>query len=162
MTTRKPPSMSVPDWIERQIRTAQAQGAFDNLPGAGKPIPNLDRPHELAWVAEYLRREDVDVAGLLPPGLALAKEVEVLPARLAKERSETKVRAVVENLNTRITRAHLAPQVGPPLRVRTLDVEAVVEQWRAARAEIAAIRAAERAAAPAPIEPVRRRWWRRT
>ena len=61
MTQRKPPNVSVPDWVERQIRTAQAQGAFANLPGAGKPIPDLDRPQpELAWIAGYLRREDVD------------------------------------------------------------------------------------------------------
>lgn len=135
MTTRKPPSMSVPDWVEHQIRTAQADGAFDNLPGAGKPIAGIDRPqHELAWVANYLHRENVDIAGILPPGLALAKEVETLPQRLRAEPSETRVRAVVEELNERISRAHAQPQVGPPLRVKLVDVENAVLLWRSIRA----------------------------
>ena len=29
--------MKVPDWIELQIRDAERQGAFENLPGKGKP-----------------------------------------------------------------------------------------------------------------------------
>lgn len=161
MAPRRPPHMPVETWIEHQIRTAQANGAFDDLPGAGRPIPDLDRPQpELAWVAAYLRREDVDVAGLLPPGLALAKEVEDLPARLHKERSEARVRAIVDDLNARIARAHALPQVGPPLRVRSVPVEETVTRWRALRA------AAEAAARPAPADPPappdrRRRWWRR-
>jgi hypothetical protein len=44
MTEREPPGMRCEDWIERQIREAQERGAFDDLPGAGKPIPGLDRP----------------------------------------------------------------------------------------------------------------------
>ena len=28
------------------VREAAERGAFDNLPGAGKPIPDLDKPHE--------------------------------------------------------------------------------------------------------------------
>jgi hypothetical protein len=153
VTDRKPSSVSFPDWVEHQIRQAQERGAFDNLPGAGKPIPSLDRPqHELSWVADYLRREEADVAALLPPALALAKEVELLPDRLAKERSEARVREILTDLNQRIRMAHLAPQVGPPMRVRSLDVDDAVAQWRAARAARAA------AAAPgAPAAPPRRR-----
>lgn len=53
---------------------------FDDLAGKDKPIAGIDRPqHELDWVANYLRREDVEVAAVLPPPLALAKEVEDLP-----------------------------------------------------------------------------------
>jgi hypothetical protein len=150
----------VETWIEHQIRTAQADGAFENLPGAGRPIPDIDKPQsELAWVANYLRREEVDVAGLLPPGLALAKEVEDLPARLARERSEVRARAIVEDLNARIVRAHAMPQVGPPLRVRTVDVDDAIGRWRATRAAAAAAR-------PVPVAPVvppsrRRHWWSR-
>jgi hypothetical protein len=158
MTTRKPPSMSFPDWVESQIRTAEADGAFKNLPGKGKPIPDIDRPqHEMAWVANYLQREGVDVAGVLPPGLALAKEVEVLGPRLQKERSEPRVRAVVEDLNQRIRQALLRPQDGPPIRVRPVDVDAAVEQWRTARRE-----AKPPPPSPPPIsppEPARRRSW---
>lgn len=160
MTQRKPPNLSFPDWVAHQIRTAEAEGAFENLEGAGKPIPDLDRPRdELAWVASYLRRENVDVAPLLPPGLALAKEVELLPDQLARERSEARVRATVEDLNRRIREALLAPQVGPAVRVRRVDVEAAVEQWRAARAAIDAARGPAAPTVSASPAPARRRWW---
>ncbi len=165
MTERKPSTLSVPDWVEIQIRQAEAAGVFENLPGSGKPLPGLDRPrHELAWVADYLRREGVDAAALLPPGLALAKEVEQLPIRLLAERREQDVRAVVEKLNRRIARAHAAPQTGPPLRVGSLDVERVVEEWRHNRDEIEARRATAAAARESAPEPPRRRSrlpWRR-
>jgi hypothetical protein len=43
-------------------------GQFDDLPGAGKPIPDLAEPHdELWWVRKWLARNDVpaaDVRGL--------------------------------------------------------------------------------------------------
>jgi hypothetical protein len=136
MTERKPPTVSFPDWIEHQIRTAERAGAFENLSGAGKPIPNIDRPQDdLDWVANYLRREQVDVASVLPPALALAKEVEDLAGRLAERRAEAEVRHLVEDLNDRIRRAHRQPQVGPPIRVRPLNIDAVIEQWRTDRAQ---------------------------
>ena len=156
MTRRKPPNVSFPGWVERQIRTAEASGAFDHLPGKGKPIPDLDRPQpELAWVAGYLRRENIDTAELLPPALALAKEVEQLPARIQRERSEPGARRYVEDLNDRIRQAHARPQVGPPVRVRPVDVEAAVRQWRDARPTPAP----EPVAVPAPA--ARRRWFGR-
>src|SRR5580698_722270 len=39
MTERKPAGMSFRSWIDEQIDRATAQGAFDDLPGAGKPLP---------------------------------------------------------------------------------------------------------------------------
>jgi Domain of unknown function (DUF1992) len=137
MTTRKPSSVSFPDWVDQQIRTAAAEGAFDNLPGAGKPIPDIGAPqHELAWVASYLRREKVDIVDILPPALALAKEVEALPERLLTEPTEDAARRVVEKLNDRIAKAHAAPQVGPPVRVKIINIDAAIVQWRAGRAEL--------------------------
>ena len=52
MTQRKPPGTSWESWIEAQIRVAMEQGAFDNLPGAGKPLPNLDQYDPLWWVKQ--------------------------------------------------------------------------------------------------------------
>ncbi|RKS77463.1 uncharacterized protein DUF1992 [Motilibacter peucedani] len=134
MTGRKPPGVPVETWVERQIREAQERGSFDGLPGTGKPIEGLGQPrHELAWVAEKVHREQLPVGGILPPSLALAKEVEDLPERLARERSERKVRELVEDLDVRIRAAVRGPQVGPPLRVGVQDVEAHVARWRASR-----------------------------
>jgi hypothetical protein len=136
VTERKPPGVSIRSWVERQIRTAQDRGSFDNLPGHGKPLPNIDEPHDdLAWLAAKLRRENVSIAALLPPSLALAKEVEDLPERLQRERSERVVRAIVEDLNSRIVKAHRLPQMGPPLLVMPRDVDATIAAWRDARAK---------------------------
>lgn len=40
------------DPVERQIREAIERGEFDSLPGAGKPLPDLDRPYEPSWWAK--------------------------------------------------------------------------------------------------------------
>lgn len=158
MTKRKPPNMTFPGWVEQQIRVAEAQGAFENLPGRGQPIPDLDRPsNELDWLAGYLRRENVDIVEVLPPALALAKEVEDLGDRVARISSEARVRAVVDELNARIDRAYARPQVGPPLRVKKVKVDDVLDTWRAGRAALARPPAP---LAPAPPPRRRRRWFR--
>lgn len=151
MARRKPPAMSYPDWVELQIREAQQRGAFENLPGAGQPIPDIDTKRgDAEWLANYLRKENVDASVLLPASLVLAKEVEDLPERLSRERSEDKVRDVVEELNVRIRAARLAPQDGPPMRTRPVDVEVAVMQWRAAHASKQAARTALSAVPAAP------------
>lgn len=134
MTERKPPDVSFEDWIERQIRTAQEGGAFDDLPGAGKPIPNTGRvDDELDWIAKKVKRENLDTSALLPPSLALPKELEDLPARVSRERSEEKVREIVLDLNERIRQEHRRPHHGPPLRAMPVDVEKIVEAWKQRR-----------------------------
>ena len=147
--------MPTGDWIDAQIRAAQESGAFDDLPGMGKPIPDLHAPEtDLDYVAKIARREGLEVTSFLPPGLALAKEVEDLPERLRGLISEARVREHLEDLNARITTAIRSPQNGPPVRTRPVDVEAHVEAWRAARP------VPEPPPAPEPL-PVRRRWLRR-
>jgi len=135
MTERKPPNVSFEGWVEHQIREAQRRGSFDDLPGKGKPLPGLNEPwNDMSWIAAMLHRENLPVAAILPPALALAKEVEDLPAQLANQRSEAAVRALIEDLNDRIRRAHRLPQTGPPVRVKTCDVEELLETWRRRRA----------------------------
>ncbi|HEU0103903.1 MAG TPA: DnaJ family domain-containing protein [Mycobacteriales bacterium] len=155
MTQRKPAGVSFESWTERQLREARERGSFDDLPGAGKPLPRA-AADELAWVREKARREDLPVLALLPPALALAKEVEDLPERLARERSEPRARRLLEDLNARIDAARRGPQVGPPVRTGLLDVEALLAGWR----ETAAPPAPE---PPPPAAPPRRRrgWLRR-
>src|SRR3954451_11649387 len=132
MTRRKPPTMTFPGWVEQQVRRAEAEGAFEKLPGAGKPIPDLDRTHDdMAWIADYLRRENVDVADVLPPALRLPKEGDTIHRRLRELRSEARARQVVEDLNQRIDEAYARPQLsGPPLRVKKVRVEETMERWR--------------------------------
>ena len=46
--------------VERRIREAIEQGEFDDLPGAGKPLPDAGKPYdELWWVKAWLKRNDL-------------------------------------------------------------------------------------------------------
>lgn len=155
MTERKPAGVSFESWVERQLREARERGSFDNLAGMGKPLPPTSSD-ELAWVREKARREDLPVGALLPPSLAVAKDVEDLPERLARERSEKRVRAIVEELNARIDAARRGPAMGPPVRTGLLDVEAVVTAWREAALPPPAV--APPPAAPA-VRPRRPGFW---
>ena len=131
MTERKPVGVSWESWIDRQIREAQERGEFDNLPGRGRPIDGLDRPHdEMWWVRQWLKREEVSVT---PPTLALRKAVDDLLDRVASERSELKVRELVAELNAQISDTNAKATSGPPSNLMPLDVEAVVEAWTATR-----------------------------
>ena len=131
MTERKPVGVSWESWIDRQIREAQERGEFDNLPGRGRPIDGLDRPHdEMWWVRQWLKREEVSVT---PPTLALRKAVDDLLDRVASERSELKVRELVAELNAQISDTNAKATSGPPSNLMPLDVEAVVAGWTATR-----------------------------
>jgi hypothetical protein len=161
MSGRKPPGTSYESWVDQLIRESRERGEFDDLQGAGKPIPGLDKPHdELWWVRNKLESEGVSY---LPPNLALRKEKEDTLERLTSERSEGRVCQVLEELNARIREVNRRPQEGPT--VMPLDVEAVVSQWRearAARAARAATAATPVASAAAQPPPARRRWRRRS
>jgi hypothetical protein len=128
MTERKPPGVGFGTWVERQIREATERGEFDHLPGAGKPIPDLDQPHdELWWVKQKLRREHFSY---LPATIALRKEVEdaVLAASVAG--SEDEVRQIVAAINDKIREGNRKAASGPPLNLAPFDVERVVGAWR--------------------------------
>lgn len=158
MTERKPPGTSWESWVDRQVREAAERGAFDDLPGAGKPLPDVDGPHdENWWIRRKLKEEGLSADVLLPPALALRKEAERLPETVAGLDSEESVRAAVRELNLRIA-AYVRTPTPPWVPVRPVDADAVVAAWRAARAP------ADPPPPPAPPAPRarRRRWWRRS
>jgi hypothetical protein len=130
MTQRKPPGTSWESWIEAQIRVAQEQGAFDNLPGAGKPLPNLDQYDPLWWVKQLTQREQLS---LLPPSLELLRKVERELATIEKLPDEATVRRRIAALNVEIARVNATVVVGPPTRLGKLDVDQVVARWRRTR-----------------------------
>jgi hypothetical protein len=132
MTERKPPGVSFETWVERQIREATERGEFDNLPGAGKPIADLDKPHdELWWVKEKLRRENLSY---LPPTIALRKEAEDALLAASQAASEAQVRRIVADINRKILEGNRKAASGPPLNLMPFDVERVVRTWRDRRA----------------------------
>ncbi len=135
MTERKPPGMSFETWVDNQISRSIARGDFERLPGAGEPLRGLDREETAYdWAVAKARREGVDTAAMLPPGLALRRERDELPARAAGRASEAEVRALAEDYNARVQAFWRRPQESRWSPVPGLaDVEALVAQWHRTR-----------------------------
>ena len=131
MAERKPAGVTFETWIERQIRRAMERGEFDNLPGAGKPLRDLGRPHdEMWWVKQKLRREKLSY---LPPSLALRKEVHDTLAAAEAAPTESEAREIVTRLNEVIAEANRTVLRGPPVMVRRVDPERFLADWRRRR-----------------------------
>jgi len=163
VTERKPPEVPVHTWVDRLVREAEARGAFADLPGLGKPLPGIDDPlDEDWWVRQKLRAEELPTDALLPPALALRKELADLPERVRHLPDEAAVRATVREVNTRVA-AYIRLPSGPVLPVAPADADAVVAGWHAARQgpPVAGTAPAAGGARPAPDGTGRTRWWRR-
>ncbi|MCM2415841.1 DUF1992 domain-containing protein [Streptomyces sp. RKAG290] len=131
MTERKPTGVSFESWVDKQIRESEQRGDFSQLPGFGKPLDSLDRPYdETWWIKAKMQREGVSV---LPPTLALRKEAEDTLAAVSGARTEAEVRRMLAEVNEKIAEAVRRPPPGPLLNLGPFDIEALVEEWRAAR-----------------------------
>jgi hypothetical protein len=167
MTERKPHDVTFRSWIDQQISEAEERGAFDNLPGTGKPLPNRGDA-ENAWLIGWMRREGISTEELLPTPLRLRKQSSRLASTVHELGSEQEVRDAVAELNYQIVEWRKIP-VGPPIFVALVDADAMVARWREAQPPLAAPRPGTAPPAPAarPPAPVRadtsprRRWWRR-
>ena len=117
-------------WVDLQVQRAIERGAFDNLPGAGKPLPPLDDDPDW-WLKKLIERERI--TGVLPEALQLRKDDAELDALLDRESSERVVRELLETFNRRVVNARRQLQGGPPVITPTRDVEAEVAAWRERR-----------------------------
>ena len=114
--------------VEERIRNAMAQGAFNNLPGAGRPIPDLNEPYdEMWWIRKWLRREGVN---LIPESLARRKEFLARFQMLLLLANESDVRRAVDDLNADVARWNATTTSGPTTDLAGLDVEKTVRRWR--------------------------------
>lgn len=151
--------------VEAQIRSAQERGEFDNLPGAGKPIPGRDLPYDEGWwIRSFLEREQLPSDLLLPTPLQLRRRIEKLPDEVRDLPTEESVRAYVADLNTEVV-AWLRTPTGPRVVVRPVNADDVVGRWRADRERLG-VGSVPAAPATVPDEARRRRrhWrlpWRR-
>lgn len=104
--------------IEKQIREAMAEGAFDNLPHQGKPLPNDDNPHAGEWGLGFKMLKD---AGYAPPWIEADKEVRELlarrdvllarvranpPSEMGRARDRSAIERLVSDVNAAIARVN--------------------------------------------------------
>lgn len=146
-------------FIESAIQVAIRQGAFDDLPGAGKPLEGLGSHHDPDW---WIRRkiETENLTGLGPPALLLRAEDRGLDAELDLLGREADVRTVLDDFNRRVVEARRQLQGGPPVVTSPRDVDAEVTAWARRRAERSAASAGESSPARAESEPRTRRPFR--
>jgi hypothetical protein len=150
---------SYESWVDKQIREAQERGEFDDLPGAGEPL-KLTGADPDWWVKSLIKRENLDMSAAMPEGLALRKRAQELPERVLREHSEQAVRDLVEDFNVRVREFWKGSHDGPPVVVRTMDADDVVETWSAKRAARQTATVPEHDVAPSdPPAKRRRRWW---
>ncbi|MFJ9363452.1 DUF1992 domain-containing protein [Nocardia sp. NPDC101769] len=155
MTERKPPGLSFESWIDKQVREATERGEFDNLKGAGRPIPP-GAADEDWWLRNYLKREGLGGDALLPESIILRRERERIQETVRDMFSERDVRATVASLNDRIVQ-YLRMPTGPHVPIGPLKVDEVVETWRAEHKSARP----PRTPTPPPVAPAERPWWRR-
>jgi hypothetical protein len=121
--------------VDRAIREAAERGAFDNLAGAGKPLPMRHAGDADWWLKELVEREQISGSELVPPTIALRREADGFPESLAGLASEESVRQVLDDFNERVRADWRRPGVGKgtPVIARPVDVDAMVERWKALR-----------------------------
>jgi hypothetical protein len=128
-------------YVETAIQQAIRRGEFDNLPGAGKPLPGLNGRHDPDW---WIRRkiESEQLTGLGPPALTLRSEDAALDDRLDGMHREQDVRAAIDDFNLRVKEARRQLLGGPPVVTQLRDPDLAVRASRERRLERAQ-RAAE-------------------
>jgi hypothetical protein len=117
--------------VELRIQQAMRRGDFDDLPGAGKPLPTSATHDPDWWIRRKIERENL--TGLGPPALTLRTEDAEMNARLDALGSERAVREHVDDFNRRVVEARRQLLGGPPVVTPTRDADAEVERWRVRR-----------------------------
>lgn len=90
---------------EQRILEAQRNGAFDNLPGKGKPLEIEDQ----SWVPEELRigYHVLKNANVLPPEAELLKDIHTLEDLLKHVEDEGERRALAKSIQWKMIRLDL-------------------------------------------------------
>lgn len=104
------------DPVERQIRESMARGEFDNLPGSGRPIPDLDGGYDPAWWAkrwlERARLEDAihEVRRVVDRELPFLR---VHPDREKARRRILEINEMITAVNERVADHERVPPIEP-------------------------------------------------
>ncbi|MGY3437566.1 MULTISPECIES: DnaJ family domain-containing protein [unclassified Marinovum] len=92
------------DLITARIREAEAEGAFDNLPGAGKPLPACDDPENA------LLNRLVKESGGVPEFVSLSRELARLREELRETGDRTRRQEILKEMSLMDARIEMARQ----------------------------------------------------
>ena len=81
------------DLITAKIKAAEAEGEFDNLPGAGKPLPPCDDP-ENALLNRVIKEN-----GATPEFVNLSRELARLREELRAETDRTRRQDIMKEMS---------------------------------------------------------------
>jgi hypothetical protein len=90
------------DLISAKIRAAEAEGAFDNLPGAGKPLPRVDDPENAVF--DRILKEN----GAVPEAVTVSRALAELRARLRETADRDARAAIIRDIALMETRLEMA------------------------------------------------------
>ena len=90
------------DLINAKIAEAEAEGAFDNLEGAGKPLPECDDPENA------LLNRLVKEAGGVPEFVSLSRELQKLREELRETGDRTRRHDILKEMSMMEARIELA------------------------------------------------------
>jgi hypothetical protein len=108
---------------DRRIRAAREAGLFDNLPGAGKPIPDLGRERPAGWWVDRLVRRERS----MQKAEDLERTIRTSMPAIWRMANEADVRDALRQLNERIDAYN---RVTTLERRQALVENELVEQWR--------------------------------
>lgn len=90
------------DLVNQKIAAAQADGEFDNLQGAGKPLPACDDP-ENALINRLVRE-----SGGVPEFVSLLRELERLRGELREVSDRSQRQEILKEMSMMESRIDLA------------------------------------------------------
>ena len=115
--------------IDEQVRKACDEGLFDDLPGHGRPLRDLDRTRSAAdvWLENKVHEENLTLP--LPEGLRLRKELaaELTDIRGLRDRDEIHARLL--QLNARIRSVNSRAVKGPQPNVAPVNIARFLADW---------------------------------
>jgi len=113
--------------VERRIQEAQENGAFDDLPGRGKPLCLEDDSHipeDLRLAYKILKNADC-----LPPEIQLKKEIRRMEDLLDGIPDEKERYRLVKKINFQIMKLNMMRKTSPLLEETEIYYRKLLEKF---------------------------------
>jgi len=117
--------------VEKRIKEAEEQGAFDNLPGKYKPLKledNTNVPDDLRLAYKILKN-----IGYLPQELQLRKEIKRMEDLLEHVSDEKEAYKLVKEINLKIMKLNMMGKKSPLLEENQIYYKKVLQKIKERR-----------------------------